>query len=449
VLKHVERRVVVTGLGHVSALGAGRAVLVDGLTSGRIATGPLRESLATVPPGRGGLAPVGPADYKNWFDTRVLRLATMTRQTTLGCVACGDLLAEAGYPADNGKYPERGAYLGSFIVPPDYAKQVRAMRMLAHRPDGEDTGFVLDDTRLAEAMKLASAFDFLRALPNMPSSHLSIQAGSQGPTCTYLGSDASGMQAIVMAVGAIRSGIADAMIAGGAFCPMQEVHLLWQGQRGLWAAAGEAVRPYARGRSGTLPGEGAALLYLEERESALRRGAKILAEVTGAAQRILPGGPGTGTSEADEVDVRAETLRAAWEGPLSSPAPVRGGGSPAPQWLAPSGLGHPDLDRRESAAFSAAFGGALEGSAAVTVVPQVGFLGTAASPLNLVAALLAARGEAAPARSSIEPGTGDDAPCAALASALGRTARSGPGTTVLGAAFSLDGVHAALSLRVE
>lgn len=421
-------RVVVTGVGLASAFGVGREALRSGLEQGTSCLLDLDERLARVPPGAGAVLDLPRKEFRNYFDTRVLRLSTMTRQTTLGCIAAGDLLVDAGCPPNGTEYADKGAYLGSFIVPPDFAKQVKAVRILAHRPDGEDTGYVLDDARLDEAMKMASAFDFLRALPNMPSAHLSIQAGYQGPACTYLGSDSSGLQAMGMAVGAIQSGLATAMIAGGAFFPFQEVHLAWQQARGLWADAGpvaERVRPYAPGRTGTLPGEGAALVYFEEREAALARGATILAEVVGFGQRFIT--PGSG----DDLDVCVDALRAALpEG--------------SPDWIGALGLGHPELDALEAQAYQRAFGDDLAQSGLVSLVPQVGYCGPAAGPLNLVAALVAASGEASPKRSEV---VADD-DCSALAQAMGRSGRTGAGSLVLGSSFSLDGVHAALALRV-
>ena len=276
----MTRRVVVTGIGVTSAFGVGRTSLVAGLESGEPRLTPPPGLLAEVPPGLGGQLDLPRKQYRNYFDPRVLRMSTMTRQTTLGCVACGDLLRDAGCPAEPAEHPDKGAYLGSFIVPPAFKKQFVAMKLLSHRPDGEEAGWVLDDAKLDQAMKKASAFDFLRALPNMPSSHLSIQLGYQGPACTYLGSDSSGMQAIAMAVGAILTGSADAMVAGGAFDPFQEVHLSWQQQRGLWSGD-QRVLPFGEGRTGTLPGEGSALLYLEELEHARSRGANIYAELIG------------------------------------------------------------------------------------------------------------------------------------------------------------------------
>ena len=421
------RRVVVTGIGAASAFGVGRSALAQGLESGSDCVLPLDGLAGQLPPGKGGQLDLPRKEYRNHFDTRVLRLSTMTRQTILGCIACGDLLKDAGEPTDGSLHPERGAYLGSFIMPPDYLKQFGAMKILARRPDGEAEGYVLDDTDLAAALKKASAFDFLRALPNMPSSHLSIQAGAQGPTCTYLGSDSSGLQALQMAAGAIEAGLADSMIAGGAFCPYQEVHLAWQRVRGVYGDDG-MISPYADEASGSAPGEGAALFFLEEREHAIARGATILAEVIGAAQRTAP------KTGAEDLEMRVEVLRAALpEG--------------SPDWVGPSAMGHQELDQLEAQAYYDAFGPeGLASAGLVSVTQQVGFSGPAASPLNLAAALLAARGEALPKRAAVEA---SDPARGAMGASMGRSGKTGAGSIVLGSSFSLDQVHAAVALRVE
>ena len=430
------RSVVVTGVGLATPLGVGREALVEGLAAGGSSFGPLEGLLGKVAPGRGAVLDLPRKRFKEWINTRILRLSTMTRQTTLGCIAASDAASSAGLPVDMvsrnpddlEKHLDRGCFLGSFIVPPPFTKQVKAARILARRPDGADTGWVLDDARLAEAMKMASGFDFLRALPNMPSSHLSIQLAYQGPACTMLGSDSSGMQAIVQAIGTIRSGQANVMVAGGAFCPFQEVHLAWQNHRGLYAdaRASEAVpTPFAAGAAGTLPGEAGAVVVLEAREHAEARGAAILAEITGAAQRVLAPG------EPDEVDVRAETLSLA--------APDGAG------WLGPTALGQTELDRLEAAAYDLAFADGLSDAAAVAVSPAVGFSGPAHGPTQLIAALLAARGDLRPSRTAVDAARGG----AALAAARGRPAATGPGTTAVASSFSIDGIHAAVGVRVE
>jgi len=421
--------VVITGIGVTSPYGVGPAALADGLSAGSSRFAPLEGRLGVLPPGVGAQLDLPRKQFKEWFDTRVLRLSTMTRQTQLGCIAAGDLLKGMGLSPDGSKHLDKGAFLGSFIVPPDFAKQVRAIRILSHRPEGEDSGYVLDDTRLAEAMKFASAFDFLRALPNMPSSHLSIQSGFQGPACTYLGSDASGLQALGMAVHTIRSGQTNAMIAGAAFSPFQEVHLAWQHKRGLWNAtdvpADERVRPYSV-RTGNAPGEGGAVFYLEERAYAEARGATILAEVTGYGQRVLP------ASADGQVEVRAEALRAALpEG--------------SPDWVAPSALGRADMDRLDASAHARAFGADFS-AGTVAVTPTIGFAGPATAPLQLAAALLSARGDATPVRGL---DVDADPSSRVLADGFARVGAVGAGATAVTSCFSLDGVHAAFGVRIE
>lgn len=416
------RRVVVTGVGVATAWGVGNAALGRGLSSGAVAWTELPDLLAQVASGVGGQLDLPRKEFKNWFDPRVLRTSTMTRQTTLGCVACGDLLRDADMLDDPGPHLDKGAYLGSFIVPPAFKKQAAALRILGRRPEGQATGSVIHDGDLALAMKKASAFDFLRALPNMPSSHLSIQTGYQGPACTYLGSDASGMQSIAMGIGAIQSGLAEVMVAGGAFCPFQEVHLLWGLERGLFGADAAGMTPYSTGRTGAVPGEGAALLYIESREHAEARGATILAEVVGFAQRFATPGE-------DDVGVRSEALATACAGAT-------------PDWVGVDAMGHPELDLLESQAYADAFGDAP--LAAVSATPLVGFSGPANGPVNLVSALLAARGEFEPARNA-----GNDPACATLGAATARAGRTGAGALALGSTFSLDGVHSAVALRVE
>ncbi len=423
------RRVVITGIGVTSPYGVGPAALADGLSAGRSAFSPLEGRLGAVPPGFGAQLDLPRNEFKHWFDTRVLRLSTMTRQTQLGCIAAGDLLKSIDLIPDGTKHPDKGAFLGSFIVPPDFKKQVRAIRILSRRPEGGQTGFELDDTRLSEAMKFASAFDFLRALPNMPSSHLSIQTGYQGPACTYLGSDASGMQALGMAVQTIRRGQATTMIAGAAFSPFQEVHLAWQHKRGLWSSgdgsADVGVRPYSV-RTGNLPGEGGAVFYLEDREIAEARGATILAEVTGYGQRVLT------PDQPEQADVRAEALRAALpEG--------------TPDWVAPSALGVAEMDRLDAEAHRVAFG-ADAAPATVVVTSTIGFSGPATGPLSLAAGLLAARGDATPVR-GLDVDAAPD--CSILADGLGRTGAVGAGSTLVASSFTLDGVHAAIGVRIE
>ena len=116
--------------------------------------------------------------------------------------------------------------------------------------------------------------------------NIAIELGLQGPATTNSNSCASGNVAIMDAVRFIADNRADIMIAGAAECPLSpltfaafdHIHTMsrWQG-----APAAHACRPFHRERDGFVMAEGACSFVVEEYEHAKRRGAVILAEVTG------------------------------------------------------------------------------------------------------------------------------------------------------------------------
>jgi 3-oxoacyl-[acyl-carrier-protein] synthase II len=122
-------------------------------------------------------------------------------------------------------------------------------------------------------------------LPDAPSGHVAIELGLKGPNCAVNSACASGSQSIAVGADMIRSGQADAVLAGGTegainplvlggFCAM----------RGLAVENGDpsrASRPFDATRNGFVIAEGAAIMMLEDLEAARERGATIYAEVLG------------------------------------------------------------------------------------------------------------------------------------------------------------------------
>ncbi|QKW07488.1 beta-ketoacyl-[acyl-carrier-protein] synthase family protein [Streptomyces sp. NA04227] len=104
--------------------------------------------------------------------------------------------------------------------------------------------------------------------------------GLRGPREVVAAGCAAGNTALSMAADRIRSGRADVMLAGGADELSEAVFRLFTTLRAL---APDQVRPFDRERQGMLPGEGAGILVLESEDHALRRGATILAELSGYA----------------------------------------------------------------------------------------------------------------------------------------------------------------------
>jgi 3-oxoacyl-[acyl-carrier-protein] synthase II len=118
-------------------------------------------------------------------------------------------------------------------------------------------------------------------------SNVALDLGLTGPTVGNANSCASGTVAIGQAFDAIRDGTVKAALAGGAEAPLAPLTfgafalIRVLSQRNDDPAT--ASRPFDRDRDGFVMGEGAAILALEERSAALRRGARVIAEVVGFA----------------------------------------------------------------------------------------------------------------------------------------------------------------------
>jgi 3-oxoacyl-[acyl-carrier-protein] synthase II len=131
-----------------------------------------------------------------------------------------------------------------------------------------------------------SPFFVPSSLINLAGGHVSIRHGFKGPNHASVTACASGAHAIGDSMRMISSGSADIMIAGGAeacVCPIGVAG--FNAMRALTDKYSDepsrASRPYDKGRSGFVIGEGAGLLVLEDLEHALSRGARIYAEIVG------------------------------------------------------------------------------------------------------------------------------------------------------------------------
>ncbi len=422
-------RVVVTGLGIASPLGLGVDAHWEALLDGRTGAEALESGpLALIPPAAGGCVPVPMALARQFFDPRELRGSTMHGSTLMAVVATGDCLQRAGLADSTSPSDRYGCYVGTEIAYPDHRKQARGAITLVQRDPDREEGWRFEDDRLADAMKPLSAFDFLRTLPNMAGSHVSIRGRFRGPVSTYLGSWASGVQALVEAWREIRAGVADGMLAAGAWHPFGEMYLGFLRRRGFSTpttpSPATATRPFDRGRQGFVPADGGAAFLLERLDIALERGAPILAEIVGGATRF-------GLPETDEGGARQETLAAAIPEDLGVDV------------VAATGAGHPELDRLEARAWMAQLGPERAAEVAwLATSANTGFAGSAAAPQSLAAALLAMRDGTLPPTVNLDDPDPECGPIAARTAAT-PTAIEGIGVS----AFSPEGNHAALALR--
>jgi len=117
------------------------------------------------------------------------------------------------------------------------------------------------------------------------SCNIAIEHDLRGPSSANSDSCASGTIAIGNAFRAVRDGYADVMVAGGVEVPLAPLVFgafdLIRAMSTRNAEPARACRPFDRGRDGFVMAEGAALLILEEREHARRRGAPAYGTVAG------------------------------------------------------------------------------------------------------------------------------------------------------------------------
>jgi 3-oxoacyl-[acyl-carrier-protein] synthase II len=132
-----------------------------------------------------------------------------------------------------------------------------------------------------------SPFFITRYITDMASGYVSITLGLQGPNFATVSACATGAHAIGESFEIIRRGDADAMFAGGTEAGIVPLSLGAFGNMHALSRRNDepekASRPFDAERDGFVMGEGAGIVLLEEREAALARGAHIYAEVVGYA----------------------------------------------------------------------------------------------------------------------------------------------------------------------
>lgn len=265
----MRRRVVITGAGVVSPIGAGVGAFWDALAQGR--SGAERVTIEGV--GDICAFPVTEGeDARERFGQRDAR--RMDRSGRMAAVAASWAVEDAG---DLGVDPERiGIAIGS--VHGGAGSLLEAHRALLER-GADRVG------PLAIPMSLA----------NHPCAAAARALGLRGPSAAPATACAAGSDAIGYALSVLREGRADAMVAGGADAPLSPMVVAGYMKLGALTPSIhpplESSRPFDLARDGFVMGEGAGVLLLEEREHALARGARIYAELAGYGSSCDAGHP--------------------------------------------------------------------------------------------------------------------------------------------------------------
>ena len=288
-----RRRIWITGLGMITAIGTGREAFRAGL---RAARSPVRRIDRFDPsPFRSQVAAqVDEFDPLAWMPPKTAR--QLDRFSQFGLVAGRLALDDAGLTpgVDGGAHPQRiGIYLGS------------ALGGIAYAEEQHERYLEKGIRHVAPNLALAV---FGGAAP----ANLGIALDVRGPILSTANSCASGAVALGEALGDLREGRVDAAIAGGCEIPLSPLAFgAFDIIRALSAGhnddPGHAERPFDAGRDGFVMGEGAALLVLETAEVAEARGAVPYAELLGygatsdAHHMVQPRADGTEAARAATI----------------------------------------------------------------------------------------------------------------------------------------------------
>ena len=254
----MRRRVVVTGLGCISALGANVREFWSGLTEARTGIRPIAgvESLR-LRFSHG--AEVRDFDAAAHLEPRQLDL--LDRFAQFAVIAAREAVQDAGLdwsPA----LRERTAVIWGNAVGGQASQDAQFVELYRENRDR------VHPLTIPRVMSSAGA------------SHIAMEFGLTGPAFSVSSACSAASHAIGQALWMVRDGRADIALAGGSEAPFGYASLkAWEAMRVI---APDTCRPFSRDRKGMILGEGGAMLVLEPLDAARARGARIYAELAGS-----------------------------------------------------------------------------------------------------------------------------------------------------------------------
>ncbi len=377
-----QRRVVITGMGVITPLGCDIDSMFKALLEGRSGVGPIRNFDASTFP-TNFAAEVPGFQLSNWIKD-CARWDHSGINSKFAAAAAQQALSAAGLveALDSGKVDRNrmGVYLGSgegihdfhnlmWETADSYDPQTRKLDYPRFCKGGRATfhvGSEADQELHTTAMHLAAHF------------------GLNGPNFNCLTACAASSQAIGEAMDLIRIGDSDMILAGGSH---SMIHPLGVTGFNLLTALSTnkgnpqgASRPFDKERDGFVLGEGAGMLVLEELEHAKKRGAKILAEMTG-------------------YFTTADAFRVTDSHPEGRGAIACIDGALKDAGVTPSQIGYVNAhgtstqvnDRVESLAIKHVFGEAARGAPVSSIKSMMGHLIAAAGAVELITCVEAMR----------------------------------------------------------
>jgi beta-ketoacyl-acyl-carrier-protein synthase II len=290
-----RRRVVVTGLGVVSSSGLNVPSLWENIQAGRsgirrLKNIPTDELTCTI----GGEMDFEPADYLDKKEAK-----RMDRFTQFAMVAAKQAYADAKLEGHIDK-TRLGVVIGS---------GAGGLTTVQHQLV----------SCFQKGFQKCSPFLVPMMITDMAAGRVSIELGAQGPNLAIVTACATSTDCIGQAARMIEYGELDAAVAGGAEAPLVSVSVAgFAAMRALSMSAEKdpetSSRPFDKDRDGFVMSEGGAILILEERDHALKRGATIYGEIVGygrssdAYDIVMPHSQGEGAARAMASALRNANL---------------------------------------------------------------------------------------------------------------------------------------------
>ena len=263
------RRVAITGLGIVSPVGSGCQGFFAALLA---ASSGIRAVEVAFPNGVESVI-AGSIDFNPDAHFARAKLLTMDRVSQFALVAAREAMTQAGL----GDVASRAG------LPPE-----RFGVSIGTGSGGSCSTEAAYAALLEQKVARLRPMTVVLAMNNAIAAQVSMEFGLKGPSSTISNACASSANGIGDAFRQIRHGYADAMLVGGAEALLNRGTIkAWQAMQTLAKphadGAHASCRPFSKDRTGLVLSEGAAMLVLEDWDTAQRRGAHILAELAGYA----------------------------------------------------------------------------------------------------------------------------------------------------------------------
>ncbi len=248
-------RVVITGLGMISALGRNVSENWDGLKAGRSAIAPIT-SVDTA-----NLKFKNGAEVHDFDPERHSpKPEFLDRFAQLAAVAAREAVTQSGVSFADGLGDRSAVITGSCIG----------------GQDTQDAGFV---ELYSKGNPRMHPMSIPRTMANAGASFVSTEFGIRGPVFTISTACSSSNHAMGQAFWLVRGGAVDVAITGGSEAPFSYGLLkAWEAMR---VVSPDTCRPFSRDRKGLILGEGAGMMVIESLEHAQARGAEICGEIVG------------------------------------------------------------------------------------------------------------------------------------------------------------------------